>query len=100
MQRFSYLIVLVLFLTFATMLAGSFTNFGVNADVTSGVATGFTFDFAGLSSALGFFFDILFFQVSGIPSFINLLVFWPLTIGLLIILLELATEILNAVVPF
>ena len=87
MNKFSLLMMLVFFLVFSTFVAGSLTGFGVTENLQEGV-TAFEFSAAGISTAIGFFFKLLAFQVTGIPAVINILVFWPLTIGILYMIIE------------
>lgn len=86
MNKYQTLMLMVLFLVFTTIVASSINGLGVTTDITSGVGT-FELTLEGVLEVIQFFFAMLFFQVSGVPNIINLLVFWPLTLGILLMII-------------
>jgi len=98
MSKYTILISMILLLVFSTILAGSLTNLSVDSTLITEGAHNFTFDVGSITSVFNYFFGIMTFQVEGIPSFINLLVFYPLTIGVLYILLETAIPLMSAII--
>ena len=79
-----------------TLLADSITavevTSGINPDIGSEVSRGFS----GVLAFIRTFFDILTFQLEGIPPIINLLFFLPITIGMVFII----AEIVKDMIPF
>lgn len=81
------LIVMILFLVFITLLTQQMPGLTVAVDITEGVDQGFAWTVPSALNAAQFFLRILTFQVEGLPAIINLLVFWPLTIGILLMII-------------
>ncbi len=50
-------------------------------------------------NGIGFFFSALTFSVAGLPGWMTLLIFTPLTLVVLWVLIELIVSVVNAVVP-
>jgi hypothetical protein len=50
-------------------------------------------------NSIGFFFRTISFSVSGLPTFVTLLIFTPLTLVMLWVLIQLIISIIQAVVP-
>lgn len=50
-------------------------------------------------NSIGFFFKTIAFSVSGLPTFVTLLIFTPLTLVMLWVLIQLIISIIQAVVP-
>lgn len=93
MSKYGTLITISLFLILSTFLAMSITGFNPSVDPTTGLTPigepNFFTILQTIWNSLGFFFNIMFFNVEGIPSFINIIVFWPLTIGLFFMIISL-----------
>lgn len=81
------LIVMILFLVFITILTQEMPGLTVKVDITEGVDTAFAWTTPSVLSTAQFFLKILTFQVEGLPAVVNLLVFWPLTIGILLMII-------------
>lgn len=96
MNKYGTLMAIMLFLVISTFLASSIVGFDPTINPATGMSPigdpgdlSVTNALAIAFNSLGFFFNLLLFKVEGIPNFINLLVFWPLTIGLFFMLISL-----------
>lgn len=108
MSKVQLLIVMVIFFIFSAFLAVSLSGTSVEmCDIDPNPL--FTnmqpcviqaVDMTNWWSIAGYVGKLLTFQVEGLPNVISLFVFWPLSLGILFIILELAVEAFNAIWPF
>lgn len=76
-----------------TLLADSITGINASNSIVSNPGA-ITADVSGIFRFLSTFFDILTFQLTGIPTLINLLFFFPISVGLIFIILEIVKDII------
>ena len=79
-----------------TLLADSITTVEVTSGLNPEVASNVSRGFSGVLSFMRTFFDILTFQLDGIPPIINLLFFLPISIGMVYVI----AEIVKDMIPF
>lgn len=84
----------IAFMVGLTILADSLTAVEVTEGINTATAGEFNNTFAGLISFMGTFFDILTFQLDGIPPAVNLLLFLPITFGMLYIIVEIVKDLI------
>jgi hypothetical protein len=77
-----------------TLLADSITGISATTDIVGNPATNIEASASGVLSFLRTFFDILTFNLEGIPNMVNLLFFFPITVGLLFIIVEIVKDII------
>lgn len=93
MNKFVTLMVLVAFL-FAVSYLATALGFSVNEDITA-IETGFSIGSVdGIVQVLGTFFNIMLFRVEGIPTFITLIVFYPITFGVVYMIADIAKDLI------
>jgi hypothetical protein len=85
--------VLVAFLFMVSYLATSL-GFSVNQDITA-AQQGFELGSVdGITNVLGTFFNIMLFRVQGIPTFITVIVFYPITFGVIYMVADIAKDLI------
>ena len=77
-----------------TLLADSITGIGASTDIVGSPTTNIDASVSGVLSFIRTFFDILTFNLNGIPVIVNLLFFFPISIGLLFIIVEIVKDII------
>jgi len=95
MNKYSLLMVMFVFLVIVTLIAQDIELASATPDITN-----LTIDTAQESQSIfnmiGVLFRVLTFQVSGIPTMVNLIVFYPLTIGTMAMIVD----VLKDLIPF
>lgn len=79
-----------------TLLADSITTVEVTSGLNPELGTTVSRGFSGVLQFMRTFFDILTFQLEGIPPIINLLFFLPISIGMVYVI----AEIVKDMIPF
>lgn len=93
MNKFVTLMIMVAFLFAISYLATSL-GFTVNQDITA-IETGFEIgSVSGVTDVLGTFFNIMLFRVQGIPTFITVIVFYPITFGIIYMVADIAKDLI------
>lgn len=92
MNKITLLMAMVLFMIVMTFLAGSISA-GATTDVINNAfpsaPTGSFLNILGtVVGYLDIFFKMLFFQLEGVPTILNALVFLPISIGMLFIIVQ------------
>jgi hypothetical protein len=77
-----------------TLLADSITGINASGSIITNPETGISVTRSGILSFLSTFFDILTFQLDGIPVLVNLLFFFPITVGVVFIIVEIVKDII------
>lgn len=86
MNRITILMTLVFFELFLTLVVGSI-SLSTTTDITQGVGE-FGLSLGGMFAMIGFWFQMMTFQVESIPAVITILVFYPINIGIAAIIAE------------
>jgi hypothetical protein len=85
--------ILVAFLFTVSYLATAL-GFSVNQEIV-GIESGFDIgSVQGITNVLGTFFNIMLFRVEGIPTFITLIVFYPITFGIIYMIADIAKDLI------
>jgi hypothetical protein len=88
MNKFGQLFIIIIFLILATLLVeGLYLT--PTADVTTGIITESGGLLSLIANSISGFWKIMSFQVEGLPVFINLLVFYPLSVMVFFMLIDL-----------
>ena len=77
-----------------TLLADSITGINASGSIIANPGSEITADVSGIFRFLTTFFDILTFQLDGIPVLVNLLFFFPITVGMVFIIVEIVKDII------
>jgi hypothetical protein len=77
-----------------TLLADSITGISASTDIVGSPASNIEASASGVLSFLRTFFDILTFNLDGIPTVVNLLFFFPITVGILFIIVEVVKDLI------
>lgn len=93
MNKYVLFMTLVFFLVIMTLVAGSIdetasTNILLDSINTNPEAPGLLKILGTIWSYLAIFFRMLTFQISGIPPIINILAFYPITAGVIFMLVD------------
>lgn len=86
MNRITLLMTFIFFELFLTLVVGSI-SLSTSTDVTQGIGE-FSLNLGGIWSMIVFWFRMMTFQVESIPSVITILVFYPINIGIAVIIAE------------
>ena len=92
MNKYVLLLIMVFFLALITMTADSIlveTSSDVIGDVTATNET----TISNILGMLGTFFKILTFQLEGFPAWLNLLVFYPLTMATIYMIVDIFKDL-------
>ena len=95
MNKYVLFMVMVLFLLFMTFVADSLA-LTTSVNIGDNIPTGADDSIAGVFRLMGTFFKILTFQLNGIPVVFNIFVFYPLTFGVIYMLID----IIKDLIPF
>lgn len=76
----------IFFELFLTLVVGS-VSLSTSTDITQGVGE-FSLSLGGIWGMIVFWFQMMTFQVESIPAVITLLVFYPINIGIAVIIAE------------
>jgi len=95
MNKFMTLMVMVAFLFTVSYLATSI-GFSVAGDITAPEASFEIGSLSGIIDILRTFFNIMLFRIEGIPIIITLVVFYPITFGIIYML----ADIIKDIIPF
>lgn len=95
MNKYALLMAMVFFLILITQLTLSL-DLSVTEDLTHGISSSDKVSVKGVMNMIKMFFRIITFQVPDIPVIINLLVFLPLTFGIIYIIVD----IIKDLIPF
>ena len=91
MNKYVLLMSMILFLVFAGTIVGSI-NESVTSDVTTAEISddepGFFNLLQSIWSFMTMFFAIVFFRVEGLPLFFNLFIFWPISAGVIFMIVD------------
>lgn len=93
MNKFVTLMILVAFLFMVSYLATTL-GFTVSDDITAIDQSFELGSLSGITQVLGTFFNIMLFRVEGIPTFITLVVFYPITFGVVYMIADIAKDII------
>lgn len=85
-NRPTMLMILLFFQLFVTLVVGSI-DLSTTSSVTQGYGE-FALSLGGMFSVIGYWFNMMTFQVEGIPSLIVMLVFYPINLAILVIIVE------------
>lgn len=96
MNKYALVIILAAFLMIVTYAVDVSTSYTLASDINQAASAPENTNLVTVFSMLGTLFGMLAFQVEGIPVFINLFVFWPISLGLLVLILD----IIKDLVPF
>ena len=92
MNKYTLFMVMALFMIIMTMLAASISAGATTNIITNSfpdAPTGSILNFLGiLGGYLEVFFKMLTFQLTGIPTIINLIIFLPISLGMLFIIIN------------
>lgn len=94
MSKLTFLLFTVFAMVALTLLADSIAGIQASNDIVTNPPTNITADVSGILRFLRTFFDILTFRLEGIPTILNLVFFFPITIGLLFIIVEVVKDII------
>ncbi len=94
MSKLSFIIITVFMMVALTLLADSITGISATTDIVGSPATNIDASASGILSFLRTFFDILTFNLEGIPNMVNLLFFFPISVGLIFIIVEVVKDII------
>jgi hypothetical protein len=91
MNKYVLLMSMILFLVFSQTIIASI-NLSSTSDITtteiSDEQPGFFNLIESVWSYLKIFFNIIVFRVDGLPLFFNLFVFWPISIGVIFMIVD------------
>jgi len=88
MNKFAQLLFIMVFLIIATLVVESL-YLTASTDITTGIITGDGGFLSAIGSMVEGFWKIITFQVPDLPVFINLLVFYPLSIMVFFMVVDL-----------
>jgi len=95
MNRFMTFMMIIFFLVVCTLIADSVFGISASARIIDEFGQDVPSDWLGrfaiVRSFLSTFFKILTFQVSGMPAIVNIVVFYPLTFGIVYMIIDLFT---------
>jgi hypothetical protein len=95
MSKYTLTALLTFFLIFISIVADS-VLYATTVDMTSGVPASAGFTVASMFGFVGTFFKILTFQITGFPVILTLLIFYPLTFMVIMMLVS----TLKGLIPF
>jgi hypothetical protein len=91
MNKYVLLMTMIFFLVFITTIVGSI-NLTTTSDITtaevSDEAPGFFNILTSVWNYVSLFFAIIFFRVDGLPLAFNLFLFWPLSVGVIYMIVD------------
>lgn len=87
MNKFGTVLFLMIFLTLITLVAGSITM-TTSTDIIGGIIVSEDVSILNSFGLLGTFWKILTFQINEIPEWITVLVFYPITLGTIILIVD------------
>ena len=96
MNKYVLLMVMFSFLIVVTLVANDIVMTTNSVNVLSGAVSDTGTTSTSIFNMIGMFFKIITFQVDGIPVIINIIVFYPLTFGIIYIIVD----ILKDLIPF
>jgi len=96
LSKLGFIILTVFAMVSITLLADSITVVEVTSGLNADVGTEVTSGFGGVLSFIQTFFDIMTFNLDGIPPVVNLLFFLPITIGMVYVI----AGIVKDIIPF
>lgn len=94
-SKYVLLMTMFLFLIVVTLVADSML-ITVSEDVLGGIIVDKTQSSSSIFSMIGTFYKVMTFQLPEIPFMINILVFYPLSIGIVYMIVD----ILKDIIPF
>lgn len=94
-NKYVLLMIMFVFLVIITLVADS-VLLTTSEDLLSGVVVDTTYTSSGIFTMIGTFFKIITFQLPQIPLVVNLLVFYPLSLGIIYMIVD----ILKDLIPF
>ena len=95
MNKYAFFMVLVILLLLITVTASS-VSISASTDITTGLGTGGTATVGSVLGMLSTFWKLLTFQLVGIPTLFNLLLFYPISFAVL----YMAIDIIKDIIPF
>jgi hypothetical protein len=93
MNKFVTLMILVAFLFTVSYLATSL-GFSVNQDIGAIESSFELGSISGIIDVLSTFFNIMLFRVEGIPVLITIIVFYPITFGIIYMIVDIAKDLI------
>jgi hypothetical protein len=92
MNKYMTLIVMVLFLVLVTVVADSALGISANLNIVDGINVPppetWLGRFSVVTDMIKVFFNIMLFQVEGLPAFFNIVVFYPLSFGIVYMIID------------
>lgn len=95
MNKYAFLMVLFFFLVIVTLIAQDI-EIATSTNVLNGAISDSAQESSSIFTMIGVFFRVITFQIPSIPVIINLLVFYPLSMGIIYMLVD----ILKDLIPF
>lgn len=94
-NKYVLLMIMFVFLVIITLVADS-VLLTTSEDLLGGAVVDTTYTSSGIFTMIGTFFKIITFQLPQIPLVVNLLVFYPLSLGIIYMIVD----ILKDLIPF